>query len=28
MGAEKRLNNITKEDVEKLKTQEVTLEMM
>lgn len=27
-GAEKRLNNITKEDVEKLKTQEVTLEMV
>ena len=28
MGAEKRLNNINKEDVEKLKTQEVTLEMV
>lgn len=27
-GAEKRLNNITKEDVAKLKTQEVTLEMV
>ena len=27
-GAEKRLNNITKEDVEKLKTQDVTLEMI
>lgn len=27
-GAEKRLNNITKEDVEKLKTQDVTLEMV
>ncbi|QCO21301.1 DUF4951 domain-containing protein [Acinetobacter cumulans] len=27
-GAEKRLNNISKEDVEKLKTQDVTLEMV
>lgn len=27
-GAEKRLNNITQEDVEKLKTQDVTLEMV
>ena len=27
-GAEKRLNNITIEDVEKLKTQDVTLEMI
>ncbi len=27
-GAEKRLNNITKDDVEKLKTQNVTLEMI
>ncbi|MBI1451671.1 MULTISPECIES: DUF4951 domain-containing protein [Acinetobacter] len=27
-GAEKRLNNITKQDVEKLKTQDVTLEMV
>lgn len=27
-GAEKRLNNIAKEDVEKLKTQDVTLEMV
>lgn len=27
-GAEKRLNNITKQDVEKLKTQDVTLEMI
>lgn len=27
-GAEKRLNNITKEDVTKLKTQDVTLEMV
>ena len=27
-GAEKRLNNITKDDIEKLKTQNVTLEMI
>ncbi len=27
-GAEKRLNNITKQDVDKLKTQDVTLEMV
>lgn len=27
-GAEKRLNNITKEDVQKLKSQDVTLEMI
>lgn len=27
-GAEKRLNNITKQDVEKLKTQDVTLDMI